>query len=112
MEYIPHEYNQELIDKSKSYETVIFLSFNAFEDQEQIKIINTLNENCSNFFVISMRNPYDYLKIDKNINYYTFYESTPNSKKSLIKFLKGEIEATGKLPITLDHIYLNSIYKS
>ena len=59
LEYIPYEYNQELIDKSKIYETIIFLSFNAFEDQEQIRMINKLNENSSNFFVISMLNPYD-----------------------------------------------------
>ena len=104
LEYIPYEYNQELIDKSKIYETIIFLSFNAFKDKEQIKMINKLNENSSNFFVISMLNPYDYLKINKNINYYTFYEFTPNSMRSLIKFLKRDIEATGKLPITLEKI--------
>ena len=51
-----------------------------------------------------MRNPYDYLKLDKNINYYTLYESTPNSKRTIIKFLKGEIAANGNLPITLEHI--------
>ena len=104
LEYIPNEYNQELIDKSKVYETVIFISFNAFQYQNQVIMINNLNKICPNFYVISMRNPYDYLKLDKNINYYTLYESTPNSRRTLIKFLKGEIEAKGKLPIALDHI--------
>ena len=103
LEYILNEYNQELIDKSKDYETVIFISFNAFHYPNQVIMINDLNKSCSNFFVISMRNPYDYLKLDKSINFYTLYESTPNSRRTIIKFLKGEIEAKGKLPIILNH---------
>ena len=104
LEYMQNVYSQELIDKSQDYETVIFLSFNAFHYPNQVIMINNLNKICNNFFVISMRNPYDYLKLDKNINYYTLYESTPNSKRTIIKFLKGEIEAKGKLPIILNHI--------
>ena len=104
LEYYPNDYNQELIDKSKNYDTVIFISSNAFQNPNQVMMINNLNKICSNFYVISMRNPYDYLKLDKNINYYTLYESTPNSRRTIIKFFKGEIEAKGKLPITLEHI--------
>ena len=66
-------------------------------------MINEINQISKNFFVISMGNPYDYLKIDEKINYYTLYESTPNSMRTIVKFLKGEIEANGKLPITLQH---------
>ena len=103
MEYQANEYNKELIDKSKEYDTVIFVSFNAFHKPSQAKMINELKKICSNFFVISMRNPYDYLKIDENINYYTLYESTPNAMRTIVRFLKGEIEANGKLPISLKH---------
>ena len=92
-----------VIDKSKEYDTVIFLSFNAFKFESQVKMINEINQICSNFFVISMRNPYDYLKIDENINYYTLYESTPNAQRTIVKFLKGEIDANGHLPIDLNH---------
>ena len=104
LEYNPKEYSQNLIDKSENYDTIIFLSFNAFYNSSQAKMINKLNSINSNFFVISIRNPYDYLAIDKNINFYTLYESTPNSMRTLNKFLKGEIDAVGKLPIDLKHI--------
>ena len=67
-------------------------------------MINEIYSINSNLFVISIRNPYDYLVINKNINFYTLYESTPNSLRTLVKFLKGEIEANGKLPISLNHI--------
>ena len=101
IEYKKNEYSEELINKSKDYDTVIFVSFNAFSNPLQVKMINELNKICQNFFVISIRNPYDYLKIEKNVNFYTMYECTPNSIRTLVKFLKGEIEAIGKLPINL-----------
>jgi beta-N-acetylhexosaminidase len=101
IEYKKNEYSDELINKSKDYDTVIFVSFNAFSNPLQAKMINELNKICQNFFVISIRNPYDYLKIEKNVNFYTMYECTPNSIRTLVKFLKGEIEAIGKLPINL-----------
>ena len=101
IEYKKNEYSEELINKSKDYDTVIFISFNAFINPLQAKMINELNKICHNFFVISIRNPYDYLKFEKNINYYTMYETTPNSIRTIVKFLKGEIEAIGKLPINL-----------
>ncbi|KAG4087588.1 glycoside hydrolase family 3 protein [Neocallimastix lanati (nom. inval.)] len=100
-EYKMNEYSEELIKKAKEYDTIIFISFNAFTEPLQAKMINELNQSCSNFYVISIRNPYDYLSLDENINYYTLYECTPNSLRSLIKFLKGEINAVGKLPIVL-----------
>ena len=104
LEYKPKEYSTDLINKSKNYETVIFISFKAFSMKNQAKMINEINHICSNFFVIAMCNPYDYLSLDKNINFYTLYESTPNSMRTIIKFLKGDIEAKGKLPVTLEHI--------
>lgn len=102
IEYKKNEYSNELINLSKEYDTVIFLSFNAFSNPLQAKMINELNNICNNFFVISIRDPYDYLKINKDINYYTMYEYTPNSMRTIIKFLKGEIEANGKLPISFN----------
>ena len=104
LEYKPGEYSKDLVDKSKNYDTIIFLSFNAFSKPNQVKMINELNKINPNFYVISMRNPYDYLVIDQNINFYTLYESTPNALRTLIKFLKGEIDAKGKLPINLKNI--------
>ena len=102
IEYKKNEYSEELINKSKDYDTVIFISFNAFSNPLQAKMINELNKICHNFFVISIGNPYDFLKIENNINYYTMYEYTPNSIRTVVKFLKGEIEAIGKLPISLN----------
>ena len=101
LEYNVNQYSEKLVNESKKYDTVIFISFNAFSYQNQTKMINEINEICSNFYVISIRNPYDYLYLNQTINFYTLYESTPNSMRTIVKFLKGEIDAKGKLPVTL-----------
>ena len=101
LEYNVNQYSEKLVNESKKYDTVIFISFNAFSYQNQTKMINEINEICSNFYVISIRNPYDYLYLNQTINFYTLYESTPNSMRTIIKFLKGEIDAKGRLPVTL-----------
>ena len=101
LEYTADQYSEKLVNEAKEYDTVIFISFNAFSYKDQAKMINEINDICSNFYVISIRNPYDYLYLNQSINYYTLYESTPNSMRTIVKFLKREIEAEGKLPVTL-----------
>ena len=103
-EYNIDEYSIELIKISHDFDTVIFLSFNACLNNNQIKMINEIKSICSNFFVISINNPYDYLCLKGDINFYTMYEPTLNSMKTIIKFLKGEIEPKGHLPIKLKNI--------
>ena len=100
-EYQPNEYSSELIEKARDYDTIIFASFNAFSNPNQAKMINEMNRLYKNVFIISARNPYDYLALKGDVNYYTVYESTPNSNRSIIKLIKGEIDAKGKLPVSL-----------
>ena len=101
LEYNTNQYSENLVNEAKKYDTVIFISFNAFSYKNQAKMINEINNISSHFYVISIRNPYDYLYLNQNINFYTLYESTPNSMRTIVKFLKGEIDAKGKLPVTL-----------
>ena len=101
-EYVDDEYSPSIISKALEYDTIIFASFNAFSNPNQAKMINELNRCHSNLYVISTRNPYDYLVLEGDVNYYTVYECTPNSNRSLVKLIKGEIEAKGKLPVKLE----------
>lgn len=101
LEYKVNEFSKDIIEKASLYDTVIFTSYNAYTNPFQAKLINELNLVCDNFYVISMRNPYDYLALEGRINYYTMYECTPNSNNAIVRFLKGEIRARGKLPIKL-----------
>ena len=101
-EYVDNEYSKELIDKALAYDTILFASFNAFSNPKQAKMINELNRCHNNVYILSTRNPYDYLVLEGDVNYYTVYECTPNSNRSLVKLIKGEIEAKGKLPVKLE----------
>ena len=101
-EYQEDVYSKDLISKALEYDTVIFASFNAFSNPGQAKMINELNRLHNNLFVISSRNPYDYLVLNGDVNYYTVYEATPNSNRAIVKFIKGEIEAKGSLPVKLE----------
>ena len=65
MEYIAGQYSEKLVNDSKKYDTVIFISFNAFSNQNQTKMINEINDVSSNFYVISIRNPYVYLYLNQ-----------------------------------------------
>ena len=101
-EYQVNEYDANLISKALEYDTVVFASFNAFSNPNQAKMINELNRLHPNLYVISARNPYDYLALEGNVNYYTVYECTPNSNRAIVNLLKGDIQAKGKLPVKLE----------
>lgn len=101
VEFIPSKYDEELIEKAKTYDTVVFVSFNAFSNREQARMINKMGRTLSNLFVISIRNPYDYLVLNDVKNFATLYEYTPNSVNTIVKYLKGEIEPTGKPSVNL-----------
>jgi beta-N-acetylhexosaminidase len=83
------------------YDTVFICSYNANAYKNQAKMINLISQKAKNLFVLSTRNPYDYLALDNVENYCTLYEYTPNSVKTIVKYLKGDIVPQGKLPIQL-----------
>ncbi len=90
---------KEVVEKAKTYDQVILTTYNSNVYQEQINLINQISEFHQDLHVISMRNPYD-LYYAKNIkNYVCLYEYTPNSIKVLLKYLKGNLELKGKVPV-------------
>jgi beta-N-acetylhexosaminidase len=64
-------------------------------------MINTIINKAKKVFVISTRNPYDYLVLDNVKNYLALYEYTPNSVQTIVDYLAGNITLAGKIPITL-----------
>lgn len=97
----PKEYNKTVVNMCKNYETVVFISFNAYSNPEQAKMINDINATHSNFTVLSLRNPYDYLVTEEKCSFYTLYEATPLAYNSVIKFLDGKLVPMGMCPVNL-----------
>lgn len=93
--------NEELVKTAAKYDTVVICSYNAIALEKQAEMINMLNKASKKAFIISTRNPYDINVLKDVDNYICLYEYTPNSVRTIVKYLKGEIEAKGKLPIKL-----------
>lgn len=89
-----------IIKGAKTYEQVVFCSYNANIYQKQLDLIRGLNQ-VTDLHVIAMRNPYDHF-FEKSIKHLCLmYEYTPNAVSVLIQYLKGEIEPQGLCPVTL-----------
>ena len=90
---------ERVYNQAKAYDQLIITTYNGNVYQEQIDLIDKLAHLNKEIHVISLRNPYD-LYYSKHIhNYVCLYEYTPNSMKVLLKYLKGELELKGKVPV-------------
>lgn len=92
---------EELIDKAKHKELIIMCTYNGILVPKQIELAHKLIESNPNVILIPMRNPYDIEAIPHVGCCLLPYDYTIRAMDSLIKVLLGEIEAVGKIPVTL-----------
>lgn len=88
-----------LLEKAKGYDQVVVCSYNANMYPAQIKLINDINKLGKELYVISTRNPYDYMVLDEIDNISCLYEYTKNSVNTIVRYLNGMIKPKGKFPI-------------
>lgn len=98
---INEEEINDLIKLASFYEQVVVFTYNAVIYNNQAKLVKRLNGLQNDLFVISTRNPFDIIKFSNIENYMCFYEYTTNSVKAIIKFLQGNLQPLGKLPVSL-----------
>ncbi len=98
---ISNEEITRIIDKAYEYEQVLVCTYNAFLYSEQVKLVNELYNKVENLFVLSTRCPYDILKFKQVKNYLCVYEYTPNSVRTIVKYLTGKIKPIGKSPVKI-----------
>ncbi|MGI6710984.1 MAG: beta-N-acetylhexosaminidase [Bacilli bacterium] len=90
---------EKLAEKASSAREVLVCTYNVKSFPSQAKLVNLLLEKGREVYVISFRNPYDILEMRNVKNYSCLYEYTPNSIRTLVKFLKKEIGTRGILPV-------------
>ena len=95
------EFKEEILKILPNYDNVIIFSYNAAVSEQQVAFINAVLEKESNTTVISLKGPMDFNKYQNLHNYLCLYEYTPNSIKTVVKYLKKEITPKGKLTIKL-----------
>ena len=99
------ENENEILEKIEKYEQIVFLCYLINKYNKQLDLLKKIIKKCKNenieLFIIDTRNPYDYLELKEADNFACMYEYTTISVNTIIKYLNGEIEANGILPIQL-----------
>jgi len=88
------------IDKKEGYDVILFASYNAMLNPGQIRLFEALKATGKQIVVVSLRVPYDILKLQEADCYIAAYEYTNRSINNIIKALLGELEFVGKLPVS------------
>lgn len=97
-----NEINKDVITKHIcKYDNIIFFSYNAYLNEKQSQLINLINYYHKEVYVISLRGPYDLVKLQNISNFMTLFEYTPNAVRTLMKFLSGGLKPLGKLPVNV-----------
>ena len=91
-----------IVEKAYGYEQVLVCTYNAMMYNEQVKLVNKLYDKVEKLFVLSTRCPYDLLKFRQVKNYLCVYEYTPNSVRTIVKYLTGKIKPIGKSPVKIE----------
>ncbi|MCM1260890.1 MAG: glycoside hydrolase family 3 protein [Prevotella sp.] len=89
---------KELLEKIKKYDKVVYCSYNANFNPSQADLINQIDK--QKIIVVAVRTPYDINVLDVP-TYVCSYEASVLSFKALAKYLTGEIEAKGVLPVSI-----------
>ena len=90
---------EDALNLASNYQNIIVYSYDAYLDDIQKTVINKLLETNKNVYVVSIKGPIDRVYFNNLQNYACLYEYTPNSIKTIIKQLKGQISLNGKLPL-------------
>lgn len=92
------EEQKALLAKVSSYDKIVYCSYNANFNASQAELINSIDK--EKIVVVAVRTPYDINVLDVP-TYVCSYEASVLSFKALAKYLTGEIEAKGVLPVTI-----------
>ena len=91
-------FTEKVLEIIEEYEDILIYSYGAHTHEVQLNTINKLLSLKKNVYVVSLKGIEDQNYFKNLKNYACLYEYTPNSIKTVIKQLKGEIKLNGKLP--------------
>ena len=93
---------QELVDKAKDKNVIIFCSYNAHLTPEQVNLAKALASLNKPFIVVALRNPYDYNVLPEATSFLCTYSYRPLSLKALAAVLTARAEALGTTPVKVE----------
>ncbi|PRX41308.1 beta-N-acetylhexosaminidase [Planifilum fimeticola] len=93
------------LEKAKDVDTVIVTTYNADSNTGQQNLVRALKEADKPVVVAAMRNPYDiaaFPEVDGNL---ATYGNRDVSVRALARALTGEVNPSGKLPVTVPGMF-------
>jgi beta-N-acetylhexosaminidase len=75
--------------------------YNGHLNRGQIALAKAIQQKGHELIAVTLRNPYDFALLDKNIHKIAAYEYNQSVFEALACILKKEHTAVGKLPVTL-----------
>ncbi len=87
---------------AKNYDKVVVALDNAIKYPSQASLAKSIALSNPNTIIVSLNTPFDYYYFDEIGTYVCAYEYSPSSVRGLTKVLSGAVQATGKLPVTID----------
>lgn len=90
----------EVVKQAKNYQSVVLGTYNGHLHRGQLTLANALRE-VTQVCVFALRNPYDLSSLNPSIRSYAAWSYTPMTFEAIARVLKGEIQATGLLPVHL-----------
>ena len=91
---------ESIIKKTNSYETVLYATYNAMFNPGQVQLFKALKQAGKKVILVTLRVPYDYLKMQEADVFIASYEYTNRATNNTIKALLGEIDFMGVLPVS------------
>ena len=89
-----------VIQSAADYEIILFASYNAIQYPGQVRLFEALKAAGKQVVLVSLRVPYDILKMPNADAYIAAYEYTNRSVKNTIQALAGELDFKGVLPVS------------
>ncbi|MEB3103134.1 beta-N-acetylhexosaminidase [Ferviditalea candida] len=100
------EETRKILETSRSFKQIVFVSYNAAFNPGQIRIVKELaGRKDVRLAVASTRIPYDLQHFPEVKTYIACYENRALTIHTLAKVLMGQLEARGGLPVTISKQY-------
>lgn len=95
----------QVVKAAQTADKVILVTRDAFDNDLQGHLVQTLLATNPATIVVAVRSPYDLMAFPHAPNYLTTYSDVPASDHALLAALIGKAHISGKLPVNLPGLY-------
>ena len=91
----------EILDKLKRYPVIVYGLYNGHLNNGQITLAEEMHRAGHTVLAVTLRNPYDLALLEDKIQKIALYEYNKTAFDALVKILRKQEIAMGKLPVAL-----------